>query len=373
MKFSIKQNILLENLNHVIKGISSKNLIPILNCIKFELTTDGLYLSSTDNDISIQAFIEKEEIDEIETLGEIVVSGRYIYEIIKKLPNELINIEEIIDNKLDIRTTSSNFTLNCNIVSEFPNIDIRNSDNTIILDKIVFKNIIRQTSFASSQQESRPTLTGINFKINKNKLEVGATDSFRVSKKIIELEQEIKNDINIIIPTRNLNEFSKLIIDDEGKVELHIFDNKIMFKFDNLIMISRLINGEFPDLSKLIPEKFNMSMKLDIHQFYSSLDRASLFTSESDKNIISLESKKNLAIITSNIPEIGHVEEKIEIEKSNQEDINISFSSKYMMDALRAIDSDQIELQFNGELKPIIIRSSEDENLIQLIVPIRTS
>lgn len=372
MKLEIKQGILMEALNHVIKGISSKNLIPILNCIKFELTENGLYLSSTDNDISIQAWIDPEDIEKNESYGEIVVSGRYIYEIIRKLPNDIVRIEEIIDNKIDIKTTSSNFTLNCNIASEFPTIDVRNSSNPILLDKIAFKNIIRQTTFASSQQESRPTLTGINFKITKNILEVGATDSFRVSKKTVQLEKEVDQSINIIIPTKNLNELNKLIVDDEGKIELHIFENKVMFKFDNLILISRLINGEFPDLSKLIPTEFYLSMKLNLHNFYSSLDRASLFTSESDKNIVSLESKKNNAIITSNIPEIGHVEENVEIEKNNENEISISFSSKYMMDALKAIDSDEIELEFSGELKPIIIKSMNDENLVQLIVPIRT-
>lgn len=373
MKIEIKQNILMEALNHVIKGISSKNLIPILNCIKFELKKEGLYLSSTDNDISIQAFIDKDDIETIDSLGEIVVSGRYIYEIIRKLPNEIVKIEEIIDNKIDIRTKSSNFTLNCNIVSEFPIIDVRDSKVLITLDRIVFKNLIRQTAFASSQQEARPTLTGINFKISSNTLEVGATDSFRVSKKKIELENNNKQDINIIIPTKNLNELMKLIIADEGNIELHIFENKIMFKFDNLIMISRLINGEFPDLSKLIPDNFSLSMKINLHQFYSSLDRASLFTSESDKNIVTLESKNNNILITSNIPEIGHVEENVEVEKDCDKEINISFSSKYMMEAIRAIDGDDIELQFSGELKPIIIRNSNDDNLVQLIVPIRTN
>ena len=136
MKLKINQEILMDALNLVIKGISSKNLIPILNCIKFELKEEGLYLSSTDNDISIQAFIEKGQIEEIDEVGEIVVSGRYIFEIIRKLPNEIVQIEEILDNKIDIKTTSSNFTLNCNIASEFPTIDVRNSDNTIMLEKL---------------------------------------------------------------------------------------------------------------------------------------------------------------------------------------------------------------------------------------------
>ena len=111
MKLRIKQSILMEHLNYVIKGISSKNLIPILNCIKFELTNDGLYLMSTDNDIAIKTFIPKDKIDTIDICGEIVVSGKYIYEIIKKLPNELINIEEVMESKIYINTSNSSFNL----------------------------------------------------------------------------------------------------------------------------------------------------------------------------------------------------------------------------------------------------------------------
>lgn len=121
MKLEIKQTTLMEHLNYAIKGISNKNIIPVLNCIKFELLDEGLYLSSTDNDIAIKTFIDKKNIDKIIKNGEILVSGRFIYEIIKKLPNTLINIEEVMDNKIIITTSSSSFTLNCNNPGEFLN------------------------------------------------------------------------------------------------------------------------------------------------------------------------------------------------------------------------------------------------------------
>ena len=372
MKLEIKQNILMEHLNYVIKGISNKNIIPVLNCIKFELTNEGLYLMSTDNDIAIKTFINKEQIENIDTLGSILVSGRYIYEIIRKLPNETIKIEEILDNKIDIKTSNSSFNLNCNDSSEFPILDLQDSENPILLNKLIFKNIIRQTSFASSTQESRPALTGINFKIENNILEASATDSYRVSKKIVELKEAYNDKVNIIIPTRNLGELVKLIDDEDENIELHIFSNKVIFKFNNIIMMSRLINGEFPDLSKLIPEQYYLELTLNLQDFYRSLDRASLFTNESDKNIVSLESKKNIIEISSNIPEIGHVEEKLEVQKSNDNEINISFSSKYMMDAIKALECENIKIMFSGDLKPIIIKNLDNDNLIELIVPIRT-
>jgi len=372
MKLKIKQNILMEHLNYAIKGISNKNLIPILNCIKFELTEDGLYLLSTDNDLSIKTFIDKKDIEEIDICGEILVSGRYIYDIIKKLPNDFINIESVMDSKIYITTENSSFHLNCNNVSEYPNLELEDSKEFIILKQKVLKNIFNQTSFATSSQESRPDLTGINFKIEDNILECTATDSYRLAKKKVILDKEINQNINIIIPNRNIIELTKIMKDENNDVEIHIFNNKIIFKFDSIILMSRLINADYPDTSRLIPDSFKIKMLVNSNDFYDSIDRASLLTNEADKNTIKLESKKDYIIISSNIPEIGNVEEKINIKKEVEEEIKIAFSSKYMMDAIKSLDCEEIELLFNGDVKPIIIKNPETDNLIHFISPIRT-
>ena len=138
MKLKIKQNILMEHLNYAIKGISSKNLIPILNCIKLSLNNDGLYLMSTDNEIAIKTLIDKQKIDSIDEEGEIVVSGKYLYDIIRKLPDEIINIEELVDSKVNIFTDHSSFNLNCNSVSEFPNLELEEKNDPIIINEKIF-------------------------------------------------------------------------------------------------------------------------------------------------------------------------------------------------------------------------------------------
>lgn len=372
MKLLIKQNILLKHLNYVIKGISSKNLIPILNCIKFELTSDGLYLISTDNEIAIKTFIDKKEIEKIEIEGDIVVSGKYIYDIVRKLPNDLITIEEVMDSKIYITTTNSSFTLNCNNASEFPDLELEDNKTPIFIEKKLFKMIINQTSFATSTQESRPVLTGINFKIEKDILECTATDSYRLAKKTIQISTVLTENINIIVPTKNLIELIRLFDEEEEKLELHIFNNKIIFKFDTIIMMSRLINGSYPDTSKLIPSEFLLDFKVNLSNLYDSIDRASLLTNEADKNTIKLITKNDIAIISSNIPEIGNVEDRVDIIKSQEEDINIAFSSKYMMEALKSFDVEEVQLLFNGEVKPIIVKNLKSDDLIQLILPIRT-
>ena len=372
MKFSIKQNILMEHLNYVIKGVSSKNLIPILNCIKFELTDEGLYMLSTDNEIAIKTFINKDKIDNIDTKGEMVISGRYIYDIIRKLPNEIVNIEEVMDSKIFISTTNSSFNLNSNDASEFPPLDLEGNKTPINLSKRTFKTMINQTSFATSNQESRPILTGINFKIKDDKLECTATDSYRLAKKIIKLNEEAHENINITIPNKNLMELVKLFNDEDDNIELHIFNNKIIFKFNDIVFMSRLINGNFPDTNKLIPEEFLISITCNFNELYNSIDRASLLTTEAEKNTIKLESNNDCIVISSNIPEIGNVKETVYIKKNTNENITISFNAKYMLDALKSINGEDVELLFNSDIKPIIIKSPNVDNLIQLILPIRT-
>lgn len=372
MKLEIKQTILLEHLNYVIKGISNKNIRPILNCIKFELTNDGLYLMSTDNEIAIKTFIDKSQIDKIETCGEIVISGKYIYDIVRKLPDTTINIEEVIDSKIFITTSNSSFTLNCSNPNEFPDLELEYRKDPIILNQKVFKTIINQTSFATSTGESRPVLTGINFKLEKDKMECTATDSYRLAIKKINLDKEVSESSNIIIPTKNLIELTKLMTEDDETIEMHIFNNKVIFKFSQITMMTRLISGTYPDTSKLIPEEFALKINVKLTDFFSAIDRASLLTSESDKNTIKLETKEDLAIISSNIPEIGNVEEKISVEKNNEENIKIAFNSKFMLDSIRVLESEDLELLFNGEFKPIILKNPEADDLIQLILPIRT-
>lgn len=372
MNIEIKQSILLEHLNYVIRGISTKNIIPILNCIKFELTNEGLYMTSTDNESAIKTFISADNIENIKELGEIVISGKYIYDIVRKLPNELIRIEEFIDNKINISTSNSSFDLNCNNVNEFPILDLSDSKTPIHLTRKQFKLIVKQTAFAASTQENRPEFTGINFKINGNKLECTSTDSYRLAKKEIEIAENLTDSINIIVPTKNLIELERMLDDSDKTIELHIFNNKIIFKFDNIIMMSRLINGTYPDTNKLIPTDFKLILTMNLTEFYQAIDRASLLTSEFDKNTIKLDYQNNVVNISSNIPEIGHVEEKMNVESNNDETIKLAFSSKYMLDALKSLECMKINVKFNGEEKPIIITDNETDDVIQLILPVKT-
>ena len=372
MKFSIKKEILLENLNKVSKAVSSKNVIPVLGGIKFELDDDGLYLTATNNEIDIKTFIEKKLIDKIDELGSIVIQGKYLLEIVRKLPSGTINIEVVDGLKIILYTGNSTFNLNGIDSDEFPNLNMDKSNNPIILSKKNLRNIINQTIFATSMQESRPILTGINFKIENESMECIATDSYRLSKKIIKLDNNVDNLINIVIPSRNIGELIKVLEENDDNVKIHVFSNKILFEFDNLLFQSRLLNGSFPDTSRLIPTEFKYVIKANLNELYEVIDRAALLTSEKEKNIIKFETNGNILTISSNTPEIGRVEEKLPINKDNSEDIKIAFSSKYMMDALKTITSTNVVIYLNSDISPIIVKNEDDETLVELLLPIKT-
>ena len=374
MKFTIKKEVLMEALNKVSKAISSRNVIPVLAGIKFDLTNKRLVLTASDNDITIQTFIncDDEEIIKVKEEGSIIIQGKYILDIVKKLPDKYINIEVVDELKILIYTANSEFNLNGISESEYPNIDLGESKSHIELSPSVLKEIVNQTAFATSIDENKAILNGINFNITGDMLECNATDSYRLARKVIKLEKNSKENQNIVIPSRNLVEFTRIIDDSDEMVEIHIFNNKILFKYQNLLFQSRLINGTYPNTSNLLPKDYLVKLHFNINNFYDVVDRVSILTSDKDKNTVTLETDGNNLIMKSSSAEIGRVEEKMTVEKDQDIDVKVSFSSKYMMDALKSFNTETVELHFVGEIKPILLKSEEDDSLTQLVLPIRT-
>lgn len=370
MKFIVKKEILLEGLNNTARAISTKNLIPILTGIKFDLKEDGLYLYASDTDVSIRSFIPKEKLTSINELGSIVIGGKYIVEIVRKLPNIDISIEVIDGYKMIISTDNTEFNLNGINPNEFPNLDLDVTKEPIIINTGIFKDFINQTVFAISQSETRPLLTGINFRINNQDLEVLATDSYRLARKIVKIDHNIENDVNIVIPGKNLIELTKMLDDDNSTLELHLFSNKVLFKYDNIVFLSRLLSGTYPTTSNIIPKDFNIELECSFNDLFNMIDRASLLTSDREKNTIKLSLNKNELMISSNSPEIGRVEEKISV--NSDKEIDIAFSSKFMLDAIKSFNKDSVTLCMNNDSSPIVIKNKEDDSLIQLVLPIKT-
>ncbi len=371
MKFSIDKNILLENITNVIKGVSTKTVIPVLSGIKFDLNKDGLYLTASDSELTINSFIPSKEIKNVENTGTIVIQSKYIVDIIRKMPSDVINFEVIDRLKIRIYTENAQYNLNCLDANDYPNLKMEEHKDPIILKGEVLKDLINQTVFAISTQELRPLLTGINITITGDLLVFIATDSYRLAKKNIKLANPVDTDINIVVPGKNIIELEKIITDDED-VEMHIFNNKVLFKYKNIKFQTNLLSGTYPNTSNLIPTEFGIIVKLNKNDYMASVDRASLLTQGKDKNIIKMKIENKEMIINSYASEIGKVEEKLFVDTEKSASIDISFSSKYMLEALRTIKDEDILLLLTNDVKPIIIKSVKDESLIQLILPIKT-
>ena len=372
MKLTIKKDLLLNALNKVSKAISTKNLIPVLAGIKFELKKKRLTLTASDNDITIQTMIEatNDEDFKVEQEGSIIIQGKYILDIVRKLPDKYINIEVIDELKILIYTENSEFNLNGISESEYPNIGLEESKKKVSINASVFKDIVNQTAFASSNEESKPVLTGINFNIVGDVLECNSTDSYRLARKVVKLTGASEENYNIVIPSHNILEFSRIIDEEDGDIELHIFNNKILFKTGNLKFESRLINGTYPNTSNLLPDSSYLVVSTNLNAFYDVIDRVSILTSDKEKNIVTLETRGDILVLKSSSVEIGRVEEKMPISKNNDEDIKISFSAKYMMEALKSFSTETVDIHFVGEIKPILIKSSNSGSLCCVLVPV---
>ncbi len=373
MKIKIKKDLLLENLNKVSRALSTKNLVPALSGIKFDLKKDGLTLTASDNDITIQAFIANndEDMENIEE-GSIIIQGKYILDIVRKIPDKMINLEVFDEMKVIISTENSEYNLNGINNKEYPNINLEFSKTPITINNKEFKDLVNQTAFAASTDEARLPLTGVNLKIVGNILECNCTDSYRLARKVINIISGDQSEYNIIIPSKNIIDVSKLLIDDNKEVELHIFNNKILFKYDNILFQSRLINGTYPNTSNLVPKESMLKLTVKVDDLYNVIDRVSVFTNDKEKNVVTLETNGNILTMKSSSAEIGRVEEKMMIKKDKEEDITISFSARYVMEALKVLDSEECEISFVGEVNPIILKANETDNLMQLVLPIRT-
>lgn len=372
MKWSIEKNVLLEALNDVTRALTQRTTIPVLNGIVFELNEKGMNLLASDSELTIKVVIPEEKIKHLEGKGKIIIQSKFFVEMIRKMPTDVIDFE--VEDNLKIKITSpyNQYCLNGYNPEDYPNINLEKNEDNIKLNAHTLKEIINQTSYALSSQEVRPLLTGMNIKINGDILECVATDSYRLAKKNIRLANIVEKSINIVIPGKSIIELEKILADDEEDVEIFVFKNKILFIYKNICLQSNLLDGTYPETSNFIPNDFAYMINLSVNTFYDAVDRASLMAENKEKNIVKVHIQDKKMIITSTSNELGNAEETLAIDSNNKESLDISFSPKYMMEALKVIKEENILLLLNSDDKPIIIKPVTDESLLDLILPIKT-
>ncbi|MDT2044738.1 DNA polymerase III subunit beta [Priestia aryabhattai] len=377
MKFKIQKDYLVQSVQDVMKAVSSRTTIPILTGIKIVTTEEGVTLTGSDSDISIESFIPKEEdgkeIVEIEKTGSVVLPARFFSEIVKKLPKEVVELDVQNLFLTIIRSGKAEFNLNGLDAEEYPHLPQIEENNVFKIPTDLLKNMIRQTVFAVSTSETRPILTGVNWKVEGKALTCIATDSHRLALRKANIQSEHEVSYNVVIPGKSLSEFSKILDDSNELVDIVMTENQVLFKTKHLLFFSRLLDGNYPDTSRLIPADSKTDVVLNVKEFLQSIDRASLLAREGRNNVVKLSTLPDgIVEISSNSPEIGKVIEEVQSESIVGEDLKISFSAKYMLDALKALEGTDIKINFTGAMRPFVIRTLENDSMLQLILPVRT-
>ena len=376
MKFIIQKDQLVQSVQDVMKAITSRTTIPILTGIKIVASNEGVTLTGSDSDISIESFIPKEENDleivEIKQTGSIVLQAKFFSEIVKKLPTNQVEIE--VENlQTVIRSGKSEFNLNGLDSEEYPHLPQLSEQNLFKIPADLLKNLIKQTVFAVSTSETRPVLTGVNWKVENSDLICIATDSHRLALRKAKIDAGIEQSFNIVIPGKSLNELNRILDDHDEPVEIVVTENQILFKTKHILFFSRLLEGNYPDTNRLIPNESKTDIVVNSKEFLQSIDRASLLAREGRNNVVKFSTiGENVIEISSFTPEIGKVVEELVSDSIAGEDLKISFSAKYMMDALKVLEGSEVKISFTGAMRPFVIHPMNDDSTLQLILPVRT-
>ncbi|MCC4349018.1 DNA polymerase III subunit beta [Limosilactobacillus reuteri] len=379
MNFTINRSAFISQLNNVLRAISSKTTIPILTGLKMVVNEDNIVLTGSNSDITIESVINANDADNdltIEETGAIVLPARFFSDIVKKLPDKKVTIEVTNGFQADITSGSAKFQINGQDAENFPHLPEIETNKSVTLPNDILKEVIRQTVIAVSKQESRPILAGVHMTLKDGVLTAVATDSHRLAQRKVVLEN-IDNgiDFDVIIPGKSMEELSGMISDVHEDVQMQVTENQVLFIFGNTHFYSRLLEGNYPETSQLIPQTADTTVELEAGTFLSSIERASLLSHESRNDVVklSLKPSENLVRISGDSPDIGTVEEEVVTSALDGNDLEISFNPNYMKDALRSFGQATIKISFTSPLRPFTLVPTEDqENFVHLITPVRT-
>ena len=378
MKFSIQRAAFIKYLNDVQRAISSKTTIDILTGLKMDLSKDALTLTGSNSDISIETIISIADDNaalQIEQEGAVVLPARFFSEIVKKLPEQTMTIEINERFQATITSGSAEFTINGLNAEEYPHLPEIDSKDQLTVPGDILKQVISQTVIAVSNQESRPILTGIHLVIKNGELLAVATDSHRLSQRIIKLSGADDAVYDVIIPGKSLSELSKMISDSDENIEIQISENQALFILGNTSFYTRLLEGKYPDTERLIPKVSEITVDFNAVELLQSIERASLLSHEGRNNVVKLAINPSVqsVVLSGNTPEVGNVEEELHFKNLEGSELEISFNPDYMKDSLRSFGQSEITIAFTQPLRPFTIVPTEDkDNFVQLITPVRT-
>ena len=375
MEFTVSYSSFTSAVAEINKVISSRSAIPILSGIRIEANESGLKLTGSNSDIFLERTIplrvDGEKVVEISEYGSIVVLSKYLNEIVKKLPNEIC-IKSDQNGSITIKSGNIETKLNGFNADDYPKLPEMDLNNNVKISFGKLTEAIKQTVFAVSKSEAKPLLTGVKMDFEKNKLICTATDSHRLARQEVHIESEIIE--TFVVPSSSLLEFTHLKESDSSIVSIYYTNNFIVFGTANSSLYSRLIEGYYPNTQSLVPTEARATITMNTQALMEGIDRACVFSSEWKHNNVQLEVMEDMTIkISSNSTEVGMIEElqKI-IHIDGQYDIQMSFDGRFVLDALKRIQEENVTIRFDGLMKPIVIQPLNISTSLHLISPVRS-
>lgn len=366
MKIICDKSNLIEGMSIVMKAIPSKTTMEILECVVVDVQNNQIKLIANDLQIGIETIIK----GEIQEEGSVAMNAKFFYESIRKLPSDQIHI--IVDDNYQVHIScgKANIEVAAKSAEEFPYLPTIVKEKSITISQFTLKDIIRQTVFSISTNENAKVMTGELFEIKGSQLRVVSLDGHRISIRKVQLKDSFE-DVSVIIPGKILNEISKIInggIDDE--VAVFFTDKHILFEFEDTLILSRLIEGEYYKIDKMLSSDYETKIRVNRQNMLECIDRTtllSLLSKDSDKKPVIIDVKDDNMKFTINAAN-GSMDEDLEAVKEGK-DLMIGFNPRFLIDALKVIDDEEIDIYMSNAKSPCFIRDAE-ENYIYLILPV---
>lgn len=363
MKIVCNKSDLVKGVNIVSKAVPGKTTMPILECILIDATTDIIKLTANDMELGIQTEIAGEIIDR----GMIAIDAKIFSEIVRKLPDNEVSIETDDRLQTTIVCEKAKFDISGKPGNEFAYLPIIEKDDSIVISQFTLKEVIRQTIFSIADTESNKLMTGELFEIKDNVLRVASLDGHRISIRKIELKNPV-SDYKMVVPGKTLIEISKILSGEaDSMVEISYTNNHIVFEFDNTIVVSRLIEGDYFKIDQMLSSDYDTKVRINKKEFLNCIDRATLLIKEGDKKPIIIDIQDEMMELKIK-SQIGSMNEEIMISKDGK-DLLIGFNPKFLIDALRVIDDEEVTLYLMNAKAPCFIKD-ETESYIYLILPV---
>ncbi len=347
----------------VSKALSNKPTNPILEGIKISAEDNELTLSATDTDLSIEKKIKAD----IKVEGETVVPGKFITEFVKKLSNSEIELEVNDKNQLLLRYDGNESIIQCYNVIEYPGFKKLKTDEWFGISQKDLKALISKTIFSVALDDSRPILKGVLFDIDQKEISAVALDGYRLARVKKKSTANVKK--QIVVPTRSLNEISKLLDDSDDIINVYIDSNAIMIDTVDTKIISRLLEGDFVNYKQIIPMNYETFVIVNKLQLEDALERVSLLSKVGQNNFVKFDIKEGAVQLTSN-SEIGNIKEKISA-VLNGKDVTIAFNPRFILESLKASNDEFVKLCLNTSSNPCVIVPTEGDEFLYLILPVR--